>query len=124
MKRSFGTANDSNNVSPPPSASKVPFVVPLYCPPGFNIKRVRQLTQTSLLDTDVTSTQNSTNNNSGCVVYWMARDQRAHDNYSLLYAQGLAVRLGVPLRVVFNLVPKYLDATLRQYGKTIIQSWY
>jgi len=125
MKRSLSdsAATDKNNNNANQSSST--FVAPLYCPPGFNIKRVRQLTQTSLLDT-VGSTQTKSSSStdvsdsgSGCVVYWMTRDQRAHDNYSLLYAQGLAARLGVPVRVVFNLVPKYLDATLRQYGTYI-----
>ena len=126
MKRSFTdtttTAND--NTSSQPSSGKATFVAPLYCPPGFNIKRVRQLTQTSLLD--IGSTQSSStdvsgsDNNNGCIVYWITRDQRAHDNHSLLYAQGLGARLNLPVRVVFNLVPKYLDATLRQYGPLYI----
>lgn len=51
----------------------------------------------------------------GPVVYWMGRDQRASDNWALLYAQQEAVDRKVPLAVVFCLVPKFLDATLRQY---------
>eukprot|EP00596_Hydrurales_sp_CCMP1899_P002020 CAMPEP_0119053944 /NCGR_PEP_ID=MMETSP1177-20130426/74747_1 /TAXON_ID=2985 /ORGANISM="Ochromonas sp, Strain CCMP1899" /LENGTH=508 /DNA_ID=CAMNT_0007034029 /DNA_START=134 /DNA_END=1660 /DNA_ORIENTATION=- len=50
-----------------------------------------------------------------CVIYWMSRDQRAHDNHALIYAQGVAVAKGVPLKVIFNMVPKFLQATLRQY---------
>jgi deoxyribodipyrimidine photo-lyase len=51
----------------------------------------------------------------GPVVYWMSRDQRAQDNWALLYAQQEALRTQQPLAVVFNLVPKFLGATLRQY---------
>lgn len=51
----------------------------------------------------------------GCVVYWMSRDQRAEDNHALLCAFDVADHLKVPVRVVFNLVPKFLEATLRQY---------
>lgn len=56
-------------------------------------------------------------NHSGqCVVYWMSRDQRAVDNNAIHYAQGVAQAHNVPLKVVFNLVPKFLEATIRQYG--------
>ncbi|MDH4158398.1 MAG: deoxyribodipyrimidine photo-lyase [candidate division Zixibacteria bacterium] len=37
----------------------------------------------------------------GPVVYWLDRDQRAHDNWALLYAQELALAARVPLSVVF-----------------------
>jgi deoxyribodipyrimidine photo-lyase len=52
----------------------------------------------------------------GPVVYWMQRDQRVHDNWALIYAQTKALEKNVPLFVVFNLVPTFLDATIRQYG--------
>lgn len=39
----------------------------------------------------------------GPVVYWMAREHRAHDNWSLLYAQDRALALQRPLMVVFTL---------------------
>ncbi|MGQ9707571.1 MAG: deoxyribodipyrimidine photo-lyase, partial [bacterium] len=68
---------------------------------------------------------------SGPVLYWMSRDQRAKDNWALRYAQELALNLKRPLWVVFCLVPRFLEATLRQYafmlrglaaaGKTLIQ---
>jgi deoxyribodipyrimidine photo-lyase len=51
----------------------------------------------------------------GPVVYWMQRDQRAYDNWALIYAQEKAIELNRQLYVVFNLVPKFLDATFRQY---------
>lgn len=37
----------------------------------------------------------------GPVVYWMIRDQRAHDNWALLYAQKKALEHEQPLHVVF-----------------------
>jgi deoxyribodipyrimidine photo-lyase len=52
----------------------------------------------------------------GPVVYWMSRDQRAADNWALLFAQDLALRARVPLIVVFCLVPEFLNATIRHYG--------
>jgi deoxyribodipyrimidine photo-lyase len=52
----------------------------------------------------------------GPVVYWMSRDQRINDNWSLLFAQELAIKQKAPLAVVFCLVPSFLGATIRQYG--------
>lgn len=52
----------------------------------------------------------------GPVAYWMSRDQRAHDNWALLYAQHLALKHQVPLLVVFCLAPRFLGATWRQYA--------
>ncbi len=52
----------------------------------------------------------------GPVVYWMSRDQRVHDNWALLFAQKLAFEKKKSLVVVFNLVPDFLEATIRQYG--------
>ncbi|ALC42266.1 phr, partial [Drosophila busckii] len=51
----------------------------------------------------------------GGVVYWMSRDARVQDNWALLFAQRLAIKLELPLTVVFCLVPKFLNATLRHY---------
>ncbi len=51
----------------------------------------------------------------GPVIYWMSRDQRAIDNWALLYAQELALERKAPLAVVFCLVPEFPGATLRQY---------
>lgn len=80
--------------------SNVPVV-----PHGFQISRCRLLTAPSNLS-----------HNGRCVVLWMSRDQRVHDNHAVHYAQLVAQAQGVPLRVVFNLVPTFLQATLRQYG--------
>ncbi len=52
----------------------------------------------------------------GPVIYWMSRDQRVHDNWALLFAQNLAKENNSELAVVFNLVPDFLEATIRQYG--------
>jgi len=52
----------------------------------------------------------------GPIVYWMSRDQRAQDNWALLYAQQLALERHEQLVVVFCLVPTFLEATIRQYG--------
>lgn len=67
-----------------------------------NLKRVRLLQEGS--------------ESKGPVAYWMSRDQRVHDNWALLFAQQLALEKKLPLCVVFNLVPNFLEATIRQYG--------
>jgi len=56
------------------------------------------------------------NETKGPVVYWMSRDQRAHDNWALLFAQQIAIEKKKALIVLFNLVPDFLEATTRQYG--------
>ena len=52
----------------------------------------------------------------GPIVYWMSRDQRVHDNWALLFSQKVALEKKKSLVVVFNLVPDFLEATIRQYG--------
>ncbi len=51
----------------------------------------------------------------GPVVYWLSREQRADDNWSLLFAQQEALDRQRPLVVVFCLVTDYPEATLRHY---------
>jgi deoxyribodipyrimidine photo-lyase len=51
----------------------------------------------------------------GPIIYWMSRDQRVNDNWALLFAQQLALEKKRSLAVVFSLVPRFLDATFRQY---------
>ena len=46
-------------------------------------------------------------NKKGVVVYWMSRDQRAEDNWALLYALQIADRRQLPLIVVFTLLPEF-----------------
>jgi deoxyribodipyrimidine photo-lyase len=53
---------------------------------------------------------------SGPVVYWMQRDQRVKDNWAFVHAYNRAVHEGVPLVVIFCLVPNFLEAAIRQYG--------
>ena len=53
---------------------------PPYSPENFNVSRARLLNPY----------EGDFHNKGDCVVYWMSRDQRIHDNYALLYAQGLA----------------------------------
>lgn len=53
---------------------------------------------------------------SGPVVYWMQRDQRVKDNWALVHAYNRAVHEGVPLVVIFCLVPTFMEAAVRQYG--------
>jgi len=51
-----------------------------------------------------------------CVVYWMSRDQRVHDNWALLLAQKEAEKLHLPLVVVFFLSRTFLQATPAHYA--------
>lgn len=51
----------------------------------------------------------------GPVLYWMHRDFRARNNWGLIRARQEALRLRVPVAVVFCLVPEFLGATFRQY---------
>lgn len=95
-KKSQRSSVTVENVSELP---KLPFI-----PSGFNAARARLLSNTAELRTD-----------GDCVVLWMSRDQRVDDNHAMLYAQGVATANNVPLKVVFNMVPKFLEATLRQY---------
>lgn len=71
----------------------------------FKKKRVRVLSK------DVTEVKEK----SSGIVYWMSRDCRVQDNWALLFAQKLALKNHIPLHVCFSLVPKFLDATLRQF---------
>lgn len=51
----------------------------------------------------------------GPVVYWMSRDQRVSDNWSLLFSYEKAFTKKSRIIVVFNLVTDFLGAGLRQY---------
>lgn len=52
----------------------------------------------------------------GPVVYWMSRDQRAHDNWALLYAQERALALHKDVAVVFCIDLDYPAANLRHFA--------
>ena len=53
------------------------------------------------------------------VLYWMQREQRVEDSWPLLWAREVAEARGLSLLVVFCMVPKFLDATERQFGYMI-----
>lgn len=93
-KKTPELANDGADVEGPPGA-----------PSGFHVSRARLLTP-----------RHNSFPPGECVVLWMSRDQRVNDNQAFWYAQSIAQQNNVPLRVVFNLVPRFLEATLRQYG--------
>ncbi len=52
----------------------------------------------------------------GPVLYWMSRDQRAHDNWALIHAAGTAVKQRSPLLAAFALVNGYPGAANRHYA--------
>ncbi|XP_017061488.1 deoxyribodipyrimidine photo-lyase-like [Drosophila ficusphila] len=72
---------------------------------SFRKKRARVLSETEDVEDSC----------QGGIVYWMSRDCRVQDNWALLFAQRLALKLELPLSVVFCLVPKFLNATIRHY---------
>lgn len=51
----------------------------------------------------------------GPIIYWMQREQRVNDNWALIYAYEKSLETKQTLIVVFNIVDKFLQATLRQY---------
>ncbi len=86
---------------------------PTFTPNEFNqAKRCRLLTKKTL---SLNINQKSFDSTKASVIYWMSRDQRVDDNYALLYAQQLAAEYKTKLIVVFNLVPIFYDATIRQF---------
>jgi len=50
-----------------------------------------------------------------CVVYWMQRAMRIHDNPALDVAIDAANLLGLPVVVFFSVIPNYPNANLRHY---------
>ena len=57
----------------------------------------------------------NTNEHKGLILYWMSRDQRAEDNFALLFAQKLAFEERQPLVVVFTLDISYPGANFRHF---------
>ncbi|XP_069753287.1 CPD photolyase [Narcine bancroftii] len=72
---------------------------------NYNMKRVRLLSEAKEIQ-----------GKSQGIAYWMSRDHRVQDNWAFLYAQLLGLERKLPLHVCYCLVPKYLDATIRQFG--------
>ncbi|CAG1021048.1 hypothetical protein MTYM_00717 [Methylococcales bacterium] len=68
---------------------------------SMNLKRVKMIKEANKIP--------------GPVVYWMSRDQRAGDNWALIFAQELALQNKVAMAVVFCLVPRFLDAGESHY---------
>jgi deoxyribodipyrimidine photo-lyase len=52
----------------------------------------------------------------GPIIYWMSREQRVKNNWSLLHAQNLAIKNKRALITVFTLSTSFLGATSRQYN--------
>ncbi len=52
----------------------------------------------------------------GPIVYWMSRDQRIEDNWALIFAQQLAFENKQPLIIVFTLVDRFLNASVRHFA--------
>ncbi|MBN1638359.1 MAG: deoxyribodipyrimidine photo-lyase [Ignavibacteriales bacterium] len=50
------------------------------------------------------------------IVYWLSREHRVDYNWAILFGLELAKSLNTILIIVFNLVPSFLNATLRQYS--------
>jgi deoxyribodipyrimidine photo-lyase len=50
-----------------------------------------------------------------CVVYWMQRAMRVHDNPALKVAIGAANVLSLPVAIYFGVIPNYPNANLRHY---------
>lgn len=57
---------------------------------------------------------NTPDSTDGPIVYWMNREIRVNNNWSLLYAQQLATERNQPLIVVYNLVTEFLGGRGRQ----------
>merc|ERR1719204_1808535 len=60
--------------------------------------------------------QQGKNGAEGPILYWMSRDMRVGDNWALFHAAEEAKKQKRKMEVVFNLLPKFLDATWRQYS--------
>ena len=50
------------------------------------------------------------------VLYWMSRDKRVDDNWSLILAQEIAIKNNVPLIVCFQYLGKFQNSNIRQYA--------
>ena len=53
--------------------------------------------------------------NAKCIVYWMQRAMRIHENPALDIAIDAANLLGLPVVVFFSVIPNYPNANLRHY---------
>src|SRR5690349_11924440 len=58
---------------------------------------------------------NDSDRREGPVIYWMSREQRVFDNWSLLHAQALAAAAGTYVSVVFCLLERCGAASRRHF---------
>lgn len=86
------------------------------------IKEKRLKTAKSILDFEfkkkrvrILSSSAEVKEKSDAILYWMSRDQRVQDNWAFLFAQKLALKNELPLKVAFCLVPSFLNAPLRHF---------
>ena len=117
-KRAASSDGDAKPKRPKPvPVLGPPIVTPTFKPKDFNMRRARLLSDPSK-GMGAAAADSTAAPDTRCVVYWMSRDQRLHDNHAVLYAQALAQERNVPLRVVFNLYhnPNPEWGTLRAYG--------
>nr|UHH90574.1 cyclobutane pyrimidine dimer photolyase [Pyrrhocoris apterus] len=49
------------------------------------------------------------------IMYWMTREERIQDNWSLLYAQRLAMKSKLPLHIYFCLRKTFMNAPIRHF---------
>ena len=68
------------------------------------------------LDTRRIKKLNKLEYSNGGVVYWMQRDRRSNNNWALVHAQNIAIRLKAPLTVFYSLNGNFSDGNNRQYG--------
>ena len=68
------------------------------------------------LDTRRIKKLNNLEYSNGGVVYWMQRDRRSNNNWALVHAQNIAIRLKAPLTVFYSLNGNFNDGNNRQYG--------
>ena len=50
------------------------------------------------------------------IVYWMTREQRVEDNYSLLFADNLSRKHNCNIKVIFTLVENFLESQEKQFS--------
>ena len=68
------------------------------------------------LDTRRIKKLNKLEYSNGGVVYWMQRDRRSNNNWALVHAQNIAIRLKAPLTVFYSLNGNFSDGNNRLYG--------
>lgn len=71
---------------------------------NFNKKRVRILSKATEVPDGAEG-----------IMYWMTREERIQDNWSLLYAQRLALKTKLPLHIYFCLRKTFMNAPLRHF---------